>query len=45
MGYLQHTLTDLEILYPPKSTHGQVFLEVKNIGIDNHMPKIDFGEV
>ena len=37
--------TNLEILWPPNSSHEEVFLEVLNIGIDDHMFEIGFGEV
>ena len=38
MGSLGLMWTDLEILRHPNSSHEEVFLEVLNIGIDDHMP-------
>ena len=45
MSSLGRMLTDLEILWPPNSSHDEVFLEVQNIGIDEHMPETEIGEV
>ena len=45
MGSLGRMWTDLKILWPPNSSHDEVFLEVQNIGIDEHMPETEIGEV
>ena len=45
MGSLGRMWTDLEILWPLNSSHDEVFLEVQNIGIDDHMPETEIGEV
>ena len=45
MGSLGRMWTDLEILWPPDSSLDEVFLEVQNIGIDDHVPETEIGEV
>ena len=38
MVQLGRPLTNPEILWPPESPHKKAFLEVCNMGIDDHMP-------